>query len=244
LFPDKHRDISVLGITLARGGSKGIINKNITDLAGKPLLYYTIKEALASETLSRYVVSTDSAVIQAVAHAHGAESPFLRPKELSTDVATSVQALQHAVRYAEEQDEKRYDVIVEIMATNPLKVSADIDNCVRKLIQTDADSVIAVHMLEDHHPARIKKIVDDKIEDFCVGEVLESRRQDLLPHAFIRSGSIYAMTRTELMERGRRYGSPNSRPYVLPVSRAVNVDNQVDLVVAEYMLTHPGVFSD
>jgi len=124
----------------------------------------------------------------------------------------------------------------ELMCTNPMKTVEDIDASIEKLISTGADSVIAIHQLEDHHPARIKKIVDDKIVDFCIPEIPESRRQDLKPEAYIRSGSIYALKRNYLMIEGKRYGSDNSRPYILPQERAVNIDTEVDFIVAELML--------
>ncbi len=227
----------ILGITLARGGSKSVPRKNIRDINGMPLIGYTIKEALLSRYLTRYIISTDDKEIRDISIGLGAEVPFLRPDELATDTATSVAALQHAVKYIENDDGKEYDFIVEIMATNPLKNVHDIDSCIEKLIKTNADSVIAVHQLEDHHPARIKKIVDDRITDFCVPEIAETRRQDLRPYAYIRSGSIYALRRSHLMLEGLRYGSFDSRPYVLPLDRAINVDNESDFLVAEHLVT-------
>ena len=93
-----------------------------------------------------------------------------------------------------------------------------------------------MHKLEDHHPIRIKKIVDDRIVDFCLPEVPEMRRQDLQPDAYIRSGSIYAMRRDHLVIDGLRYGSKNSRPYILPPERAVNVDTEIDFLLVESLL--------
>ena len=87
----------ILAITLARGGSKGIQKKNIRKLAGYPLIYYTIVEALKSKLIDRYIVSTDDKYIQKIAQRYGAEAPFLRPKYLSSDKATSVDALKHCV---------------------------------------------------------------------------------------------------------------------------------------------------
>jgi len=228
--------IKILGITLARGGSKSIPRKNVKPILGIPLIGYTINEALKSKYLTRYIVSTDDHEIQQVAKQYGAESPFLRPEEYSTDTASSVVALQHAVDWVESQEEVQYDYIIELMCTNPTKLVEDIDNCIDKLIKTGADSVIAVHKLEDHHPIRIKKIVDDKIVDFCLSEKAETRRQDLKPDAYIRSGSIYALKRDHLMKENLRYGTEDSRPYILPSQRAVNVDTEIDFLVAEQIL--------
>ncbi len=226
----------VLAVTLARGGSKSVTKKNIKLLLGIPVIAYTIREALKSNLINRYVVSTDDDEIQEIALSYGAECPFLRPAELSTDNASSVAALRHAVEWIEREEGMQYDYVVELMATNPMKTVDDIDRCIKKLIDTGADSVIAVHRLDDHHPARIKKIVDDRIVDFCVPEKLESRRQDLTPHAYIRSGSIYALRRNHLMVQGRRYGSVESRPYILPPDRAVNIDSEIDFLIAGQLL--------
>ena len=144
--------------------------------------------------------------------------------------------MRHAVNWIEQQEGVKYDYIVELMCTNPMKTVEDIDASIEKLISTKADSVIAVHQLEDHHPARIKKIINDKITDFCITEIPESRRQDLKPDAYIRSGSIYALKRDYLMIDGKRYGSDNSRPYILPQERAVNIDTEIDFMTAELMI--------
>ena len=226
----------VLGITLARGGSKSIPKKNIKLLSGIPIIAHTIREALKSELINRYIVSTDDIEIQKVALSYGAECPFIRPAEFATDTASSVAALQHAVDWVEKQECTQYDYVIELMATNPMKTVVDIEACIKKLINTGADSVIAVHQLDDHHPARVKKIVDDRIVDFCVPERLESRRQDLTPKAYIRSGSIYALRRDHLMIQGQRYGSVESRPFVLPSERAVNIDSEIDFLIAEQLL--------
>jgi CMP-N,N'-diacetyllegionaminic acid synthase len=227
----------ILGLTLARGGSKSVPRKNIRLIAGVPLIAHTIVEALQSNHITRYIVSTDDVEIQKVAKQYGADAPFLRPAEHSSDTASSVAAMRHAVNWVEQQEGIKYDYIIELMCTNPLKTAVDIDSVIEKLVATGADSVIAVHKLEDHHPIRIKKIVDDKIIDFCLPEVPEMRRQDLKPDAYIRSGSIYGLRRDHLVVEGRRYGSQNSRPYILPPERAINVDTEVDFLIAEHLIT-------
>ena len=228
---------NILGVTLARGGSKSVPRKNIRPILGVPLIAYTIGEALRSQLINRYIVSTDDEEIRQVAMRFGAEVPFLRPSEYSTDTASSVSAMQHAVSWVEQEENIRYDYVIELMCTNPMKTVVDIDAVIQKLVNTGADSVIAVHKLEDHHPIRIKKIADDRIVDFCFPESPEMRRQDLKPDAYIRSGSIYGLRRDHLMVEGRRYGSLNSRPYILPPERAVNVDTEIDFLIAERLMS-------
>lgn len=228
--------MKILGITLARGGSKSVPLKNIRPILKKPLIYYTIKEAKKSKLLSDYIISTDHEKISEISKKYGADVPFIRPSNLSKDNTTSVASLQHAVNFMENKKRIKYDFIIEIMCTNPLKKVIDIDSCIKKIIRTKADTVIAVHQLYDHHPLRIKKIEKDKLVDFCLKEKLETRRQDLKPNAYIRSGSIYAIKRNHLMKENKRYGSRNSRPYILPPERAINIDNEIDVIVAEQLL--------
>lgn len=225
--------MKILGITLARGGSKGIPKKNIMPINNIPLIDYTLREAIKVKAFSRYIVSTDCPEIQDHCLSYGVQCPFLRPADLASDTASSSDALIHALKYCEAEDGK-YDYIVELMCTNPFKTHLDINACIAKLTSTNADSVIAVTQLEDHHPARIKKIVDDKIQDFCVPE-LSGRRQDLVPKAYIRNGSIYALSREALLS-GLRFGGPNSRPYIMPPERSINIDTPIDLMIAESLL--------
>ena len=225
----------VLAITLARGGSKEIKKKNIKNLNGKPLIWYTIKEALKSKLIDRYIVSTDDKEIEKISLNLGADVPFLRPKKFATDKASSVRALQHAVNFLEQKENQKFDIIVELMCTNPLKKVDDIDNIIKKIIKTKADTVIAVHKVEDHHPRRLKKIIKDKLVDF-MKEKRESRRQDLRPLAYVRSGSIYAIQRDHLMKENKRYGSRNSRPFVLQKERVMNIDTEIDFLTAESII--------
>ena len=184
---------NVLAITLARGGSKSIYKKNIALLKNKPLISYTINAALDSKYIDEYIISTDDKEIADVAENLGATIPFLRPENLSSDTASSADALIHAVNAYEEITKKKYDYIIELMCTNPFKSGEMIDDIISTLDRNEkADAVITVERLLDHHPARIKKIENGYIRDFCVEEELESRRQDLKPEAYIRNGNIYA----------------------------------------------------
>lgn len=227
---------NILGITLARAGSKGIKGKNIQLLNEEPLIAYTISESLKSKYLDDYIVSTDSEEIREIALSYGAEVPFLRPVDLSGDSVSSVDALKHAVLWLENKKNIKYDYVIELMCTNPLKKTIDIDKCIEILHENEADSAIAVHKLDDHHPARIKKIIGGRIVDFCIQEKPESRRQDLQPNAYIRSGSIYALNRDYLVNESRRYGSRKSFAYILPPERAINIDSKLDLMIAEIII--------
>lgn len=227
--------IKVLAVTLARGGSKKIKNKNIQLINKKPLIFYTIKEALKSKFISNYIVSTDSKKIAAISKKYGALVPFLRPKKLSKDNSKSVDALLHALKFMEEKNNFKYDYIIELMCTNPLKTYKDIDFIIRSMIKNKYQSMIAVHRLFDQHPARIKKILNNKLVDFNHTEPREARRQDLKPFAYIRSGSIYCMSRSFLLKK-LRYKSHLSVPYILDQNKVINIDEKHDLIMAKILL--------
>tara|TARA_A100001015_G_scaffold57982_1_gene63829 strand:- start:8614 stop:9351 length:738 start_codon:yes stop_codon:yes gene_type:complete len=225
----------VLAVILARGGSKAIPKKNIALLNDHPLIAYTICEALRSKTITDVVVSSDDKRIIEVAKEYGALAPFIRPKELSGDKAKPVLCDLHATKYMEENKGISYDYVVELLCTNPFKTSEDIDNAMQLQFESNADSVIGVMRLDDHHPIRIKKIENGFIREFCLPEIPESTRQDLKPDAYIRNGSIYSMRR-DMLEKGIRYGTENSIAYIMPRERTVNIDEPMDLEIARILM--------
>lgn len=224
----------VLAVTLARGGSKGVPQKNIRNLSGKPLINYTILEAKKSSYIDKYIVSTDCPEIAKVAKKENVCVPFIRPQEFSGDSATSASALIHAVQFLMNHGEK-YDYIVELMATNPLKNVEDIDGCIETAVLNNHDCCVAVHRIWDHHPSRVKKIVDGVLIDFYP-EKPESRRQDLEPPAYIRSGSIYVTKIDFLLKHNARYGTNITASYILPEDRVINIDEIDDFRLAEIKL--------
>jgi len=154
---------------------------------------------------------------------------------LSKNTSSSVASLQHAVKFAEKFYKIKFDYVIELMCTNPFKSQIDIDNSIKKLIKTKADAVIAVHKVEDNHPSRLKKIINDKIFDFMY-EKPESRRQDLRPYAYVRSGAIYALTKDFLMKKNKRYGGKNTRPIILLNKTSVNIDSELVFILAQTIL--------
>jgi len=224
-----------LGITLARGGSKSIPKKNIAKIDGKPLIAYTIEAALRSSTLDNYIVNTDCEEIAGVASSYGAIVQFGRPNELSIDTASSGDTLKYVIERYETENKVNVSYATELMATNPLKNEFDIDECFSMLISKSADSVIAIGRLHDHHPSRIKYLNDKGVICDFYPEEPESRRQDLRPHAFIRAGSIYVMTRDQI-STSLRYGGSKSYGYILPDERFINIDEPRDLLLADQIL--------
>ena len=225
---------NILAVTLARGGSKGLPQKHTRLLHGKPVLEYTIEAVQASKYLNDYVVSSDDIEILAIAQRCGVDT-IVRPVALAQDTTPTLPALVHAVETFEKRYRQHFDYIVEVRATSPLKSAEDIDGMVGYLLESGADSVIGVTALEDHHPARAKWIdIEGRLRDF-IPEPDSGRRQDLHPKAFIRNGTVYALTRAAL-DSGKLWGHKDSRAYVMPAERSVNLDTPIDFALCEVLM--------
>ncbi len=229
--------MSVLCVILARGGSKGIPKKNIVDVCGKPLIQYSIEAAIESKVFEEIVVSTDCKEIAKVARSCGASVPFMRPEHLAGDTVWSRDALKHAVVESENIFNKKYEVVIELPCVAPLRNGKHVREAYEKLIRTKSDSVISVTQMADKHPIRMKRIVNDQIEDFCkeFPEGEGSRRQDLEP-CYIRNGAIYAMTRDCIVKSFSRVGNV-SRPYIMEETASVNIDTEIDLKLARILVS-------
>ena len=226
---------NILGVIQARGGSKGIPKKNIKDINGKPLISYTIAEALKTKIFNHFIVSSDDDNILNVSEEYGSY-PLKRPEKLAGDGVLSVDSLHWAVLNCEEEFNIKYDYIVELPCVCPLRKDIHILEAVTKLIETGADSVISVVQMTDKHPVRMKRIVNDQIEDFCkeYPEGDAGRRQNLEP-CYLRNGGIYSMKRDTLINKFTRHGS-DSRPYIMNEINSVNIDSIIDLKLAEALI--------
>lgn len=222
-----------LGIIPARGGSKGVLNKNIRILAGKPLIAWTIGAALRAKTLHKTIVSTDDMKIADIARKYGAEVPFMRPKELATDSTPTLPVLQHAVKYLEEKEGYRPKIIVILQPTSPLRDESDIDNAVSKLIETNADSVVSVCEAE-HSPYWMKKLKKDKVYPFIKTKKEYGKRQNL-PKVYRLNGAVYVTRRNVLMNEGRVLGK-DTRALVMPLEKSVDIDTVLDFKLAELLI--------
>lgn len=226
----------VLGVIPARGGSKGVPRKNVRTLLGKPMIAYTIEAALAAHPpLSRLLVSTDNDEIADISRQYGADVPFMRPAELATDKARSLPVIQHAVRFVETQEGRPYEWVLLLQPTTPLREAQDIQSAIALAALSQYDSIISVVQVYEHHPSLMKRIEDGLLLPFCVEEKEGTRRQDYSPAAYMRNGAIYLTRRDVLMERDTIWGE-RICPYVMPRERSVNIDDELDLIVADRLL--------
>ena len=226
--------MKILGIIPARGGSKGLPGKNIKLLNGKPLIAYTIREALNSK-LSECIVSIDSEEIANISRKYGVDVPFIRPIEIATDNASSIDVVLHAINFMKVNKNKEYDAIMLLQPTTPFRDSEDIDQAIDMLISSDADSVISVTNVGGTHPARMKFIMDGNLIDPPFVEELEGQNRQELNPMFIRNGGIY-LTKIDTIKKGSFKGSV-SKALVMPEKKSVNIDNIDDFEFAEWLIS-------
>ena len=228
----------VVGFVFARGGSQGIPRKNLRLLADKPLLAHAIETARASIFIDRVMVSTDDAEIAAVAQACGAEVPFMRPPELAGPESPEWLAWRHAVTTlrALEPEAPQLDALVSVPATAPLRAVADVDACIRTLLETDADIVITM-TASARSPYFNMVILDDGGYARLVVSPEEgpiTRRQDA-PQTYDVTTVAYAVRPAYVMEADGVFDG-RVRTVLVPPERALDIDTEWDLELAELLL--------
>ncbi|MBN2304976.1 MAG: Gfo/Idh/MocA family oxidoreductase [Anaerolineae bacterium] len=228
----------IIGLIPARGGSKGIPHKNITPLAGRPLLAYTCEAALRSTRLSRVLLSTDDPAIAEVGRQCGVDVPFLRPEELARDDTPSIAVTQHAIRWLQDQGESP-DIVLLLQPTSPLRRAEHIDAALDHMIETGADTVVSVTPVPHHFsPYKLMQIRDGKLEHFWQDPLPFDRFQrQSVPVLYGRNGPAILATRVPvLFERDSYYGD-HVVPYVMSEADSVDVDTPFDLRLADWLIT-------
>lgn len=226
--------MAIIAIIPARGESKSIPRKNIKLLAGKPLIVYTIETALKCKLLDRVIVSTDDEEIAAISKKHGAEVPFIRPRELALDATPMLHVLQHAVSYIERNGKSHIDIVVLLQPTAPFREVSDIENCVKKLKNKKADSVVTVCEVEHNPYFVMMKFQNDNLMPLLKTEKPITRRQDA-PKVYRLNGAVYAIRRDVLMNENKIF-TDNTKAVIMPQERSIDLDRKLDFEFAEFLL--------
>ena len=224
----------VLALVPARGGSKGIPDKNIRPLHGRTLLDLCARVAAESGVVDRAVLSTDSEPIAAAGRRAGLEVPFLRPPALAQDETPMLPVIEHAVSTLAAAGWTP-DIIVLLQPTSPLRTAAHVRTAVEQLRDSDADSVVTVVELPRHmSPDYVMRIDEGRLVPFLPEGARVTRRQDARP-AFVRDGTVYAFRRQTLERTHSIYGE-RCRPLVVPASESLTLDTPEDWAEAERRL--------
>ena len=170
---------SVLAIIPARAGSKGLPRKNIKTICGKPLIAWSIQAGLASQYVDKVVVTTDSDEIAMIANEYGADTPFIRPAELASDLAATYDVVKHAIDFYSKELNFYFDYIVLLEPTSPLREKGDIDEMLEELVLKDSefDAIVSLGAVHEH-PSIMKKIIGNKMEAFRKDLIMPNRRQE------------------------------------------------------------------
>lgn len=222
----------ILAIIPARAGSKGIKNKNIIDLKGKPLIAYSIEAAKESKYIDQIIVSTDGVEIAKVAQEWGVDVPFLRPDYLASDTAKTIDAMMHCIETLKNMG-KEYDYVVLLQPTQPLRTSKHIDEAIELIIKSQEDSLVSVSKVKDH-PILIRTLTEEGYTKNLLNTSSTQRRQDF-PDFYKVNGAIYINKLNENFNLETSLND-NKLAYVMEEKYDIDIDELLDLEVAELML--------
>lgn len=217
----------ILAIIPARGGSKGVPRKNVRDLAGKPLISWTIEEAKKSKYIERLILSSEDDEIIEVAKQYGCEVPFKRPIGLAQDDTASIDVILHTIEQC-----PNYDYVVLLQPTSPLRTVVDIDGCIEKLLNSHAPSCVSVTEPEKS-PYWMYTLEDEKLKPLIEQDKQATRRQDL-PNVYALNGAVY-VAKVEYLLKGNLFLTKDTQSYIMPQDRSYDIDTEMDFRICEFL---------
>ena len=226
---------TLLAIIPARGGSKRLPRKNVLDLAGKPLIAWTIEAAKNSSYIDKIVVTSDDNEILQVASNHGADV-IVRPAELANDTATTFDVIKHAI----ENKSGHFDYVVVLQPTSPLRNSMHIDEAIELLFEKQADGIISICEAE-HSPLWSNTLPDNgNLDNFILDKIKKTRSQDL-PKYYRLNGAIYICNSVALLFQNSLMLDKQSFAYVMDVDSSVDIDTLHDFELVKCKLLQKGI---
>lgn len=225
-------NVDILAVVPARAGSKRLPGKNMMELHGKPLIRWTLEAALESTMIDMLVVSSDDDAILAEGERLGL-STVRRPEHLASDTATTFDVLVHTLDSLNAEGIRPARLML-LQPTSPLRAAEDIREAVRRMDETDADSIVSVCPCE-HSPLWSNTLgPEGSMDEFLRPEVLNQRSQDLPVH-YRLNGAIY-MAKTEKLLQKRGFFMPNSQAHIMSVEKSVDIDTYMDFKLCEFLL--------
>jgi CMP-N,N'-diacetyllegionaminic acid synthase len=220
---------TVLALIPARGGSKGVPRKNIREVGGKPLIAWSIEAAKASRYIDHLILSSDDQSIIDVAKKWGCDVPFVRPKDLATDEADSMQVVRHAIAALP----KHYDYLVLLQPTSPMRRTEDIDGAIECCVNGEAVTCVSV-CEPDKSPYWMLKVDGNGMaQTLFPADQIPHRRQDAPPVAAV-NGAVY-VARTEHVANGGTFFADRTVVYPMPKERSFDIDTELDLKIVNFL---------
>jgi CMP-N-acetylneuraminic acid synthetase len=224
----------ILGITPARGGSKGLPGKNIAVVNGKPLIAYAIDIGLTAPSIDHYIVSTDSQKISDIAKSYGADVPFLRPPSLATDTTPMLPVLHHAVLESEAHYQTRFDTIVLLDPTAPLREIKDVEECLNLYHKEECNAVISVNEAKKNPFFNMVQLIDGYCSLVNTTDPPITRRQDA-PEVYEMNTVVAVFSRSSVVNSDERI--PNkTKLFLVPRHRSIDIDSLEDLKLFEHSI--------
>ena len=224
----------ILAIIPARSGSKGLKDKNIKSLNGKPMIAYTIEAAAESNIFDDVIVSTDSQVYANISIEYGASVPFLRPNYLATDEATTRDVMIYTLNKLAETG-GNYDYFMILQPTSPLRKAEDILGAVKLLVQKDANSIVSVCESE-YSPSYMNTLDESLSINGFINKAIKTRRQEL-PKYYRLNGAIYLCKVDYYLNFGNLYNE-KSFAYIMDKVSSIDIDDEVDFIIAESLMNY------
>jgi CMP-N,N'-diacetyllegionaminic acid synthase len=225
--------MKILGTICARGGSKGVNNKNIKELQGKPLIAYTIEYFKKWDKAEKIVCSTDSEKIAEVAKKYGAEIPCMRPANLATDTAFKLDVLKHIVKFVERKENVKYDVIVDLDPTAPLRKKKFLEEAYKKFIDSDVNNLYSVCKARKNPYFNMVELDEKGYAHLCKKSIVV-RRQDA-KNVYGMNASIYIYKRDFLLNTNTLH-SDKTIIYEMPDNTSIDIDSELDFKFVEFLL--------
>lgn len=230
-----------LAVIPARAGSKGVPGKNIRLLAGRPLIAWTVEAALAARRVTHVAVSSDSEEILAAGAVSDRVLRIRRPDALGRDDTAMLDVYRHAVQEFERQSGRRVDFLVGLQPTSPFRSAEDIDACIERAVDVDAETLVSVRAArENPYFVQIEPDAKDPRWYRQVKKCRVVRRQDL-PPVFVVNGAVYVFRREALFARKHLYDARRFGVYEMPWVRSVDLDSEDDFLQAEFLLAKGAV---
>ncbi len=230
--------MKILGIIPARGGSKGLTKKNIVEVRGKPLIAWTIEEALKVQEIDRLICSTDDKDIANAAKSYGCEVPFMRPKELSMDRVKVVGSVLHAIEWFEKKG-TYYAVAITLPGTPPLRTGEDIKNALHEYTAKNLKSLFGICECE-RPPYWAYTISDSKKVNPLFGMEKMNAQRQTLPKTYRPNGALYINDVKSLKEY-KDFKKPCLTGFVMEQLHSVDIDSEIDILFAEFLMKNKGV---
>ena len=227
----------ILAVIAARAGSKGLPNKNIRDLSGKPLIVYTIEQVKKWGKYDKFIISTDSKVIADLAGDHGVDVPFIRPAELAADRVGKVEALRHALGQAEKYYNMSFDALLDLDVTAPVRTVGDIDNIVNLFKEKKADTVFSVVKAHRNPYFNMVEKAQDGTFKLCKQSAFAVLARQGAPVVYELNASLYVYKREFLLNPGNKTAiSKKSFAYEMGRRAAVDIDCEDDFKYIEFLI--------